>query len=76
MKKSILIVIQFSLLLILIGCGTKETETLTSAETTEASADVTVTKAQFSGASMQLGRLKEASFPNWVAASGMIDVPP
>ena len=76
MKKSILIVIQFSILVILIGCGTKEKETSAAAENTETSADVTVTEAQFSGASLQLGRLEEASFPDWVEASGMIDVPP
>ena len=76
MKKSILIVIQISLLFLLIGCGTKEKEASTAAENTETSADVTVTEAQFSNASMQLGTLKKASFPDWVEASGMIDVPP
>ena len=76
MKNSIKILAQISLLVLLISCGTKENKSDSKEETHERLADVTVTQAQFKNEGMTLGSIKESSFPDWVEASGMIDVPP
>ncbi|RXG24154.1 membrane fusion protein, cobalt-zinc-cadmium efflux system [Leeuwenhoekiella marinoflava DSM 3653] len=76
MKNSIKILAQISLLVLLISCGTKENKSDSKEETHERLTDVTVTQAQFKNEGMTLGSIKESSFPDWVEASGMIDVPP
>ncbi len=72
--KNTIIKLNFLLVLALFtACGEKpKTET----DATGTLADVEVTEAQFKNAEMQLARLTQSVFPEWVEASGMIDVPP
>ncbi|RXG19140.1 cobalt-zinc-cadmium efflux system membrane fusion protein [Leeuwenhoekiella aestuarii] len=76
MKNSIQILAQISLMILMISCGTKEKQGDTTEASLENQADVTVTQAQFKNAGMTLSTIEETTFPDWVEASGMIDVPP
>ncbi|PHR95714.1 MAG: efflux transporter periplasmic adaptor subunit [Leeuwenhoekiella sp.] len=72
--KNILLKLPFALVLTLcLACGNK---TETNPQESAPVADAEVTEAQFKNASMQLAGPTEAVFPDWVEASGMIDVPP
>ncbi len=59
--------------LLLISCGNSKKEI---ASEVEVASDIQVTEKQFSGNSMQLGKLEEREFPQMVEATGVIDVPP
>ncbi|WP_028377217.1 efflux RND transporter periplasmic adaptor subunit [Leeuwenhoekiella sp. MAR_2009_132] len=65
---------QICSLFIVLSCGSKEKNA--EEEPRVNKADITVTQKQFSSAGLELDKLKEATFPEWVEASGMIDVPP
>jgi len=75
MKKSLKITVQFLVLLLLLSCGNSSSEA-ENTENAKPKADVTLSQKQFDGAGLALDYIKEATFPDWVEASGMIDVPP
>lgn len=63
--------------LTLYSCGdTKTTEATTSNTKTTDDDGIIVTLAQFEQNKMEIGSLKEKSFPTLVTVNGMIDVPP
>ncbi len=73
MKNALLKIQVILLIAVFSACGNKAD---TADHTETSTADVTVTQAQFKNAGLELGTLTEAVFPDWVEASGMIDVPP
>src|SRR5690606_8980713 len=63
---------------LLVSCGSKENE---SAEALDISAnphtdELTITRAQFEAAQMQLGTIETKTFARQIKANGYIDVPP
>ncbi len=63
--------------LFLTGCGDKtKSETEANSDENPDTTIIEITKAQFDGAAMQLGKMTEQSFPKVVQTTGMIDVPP
>ena len=75
MKKSLKIAVQLLVLVLVLSCGNSSTE----AENTESAkpkADVSLSQKQFDTAGLVLDSIQETPFPDWVEASGMIDVPP
>ncbi|UWX56179.1 hypothetical protein NYZ99_07895 [Maribacter litopenaei] len=75
MKSFIYYFLSFALLLGIASCG----EGTISAENqgdTEGSPFIEVSQAQFDQLAMEMGSIKEMSFPISVSVNGMIDVPP
>ena len=60
---------------ILFSCGSGEKEQEPQ-EYAHKNSDVVITQKQFESAGLDLGKLTETTFPEWIQASGMIDVPP
>ncbi len=83
MKKYIFkFIISLSVLVLAVSCGNSEGNS-TGADGNGAKSDSTannggtkVSLAQFKGSDMELGKMKENTFPVTVDATGMIDVPP
>ena len=78
MKQYIYLLLSVGLAILVIGCGTSEKKGPSRDNTDNAIVTkvVKVSKVQFEGSKMQLGTLIEQSFPIFVKATGMIDVPP
>ncbi|MAU14904.1 MAG: efflux transporter periplasmic adaptor subunit [Muricauda sp.] len=64
-----------TVLLLVIGCGNKNSTDSTSEEQAETS-EIIVTQDQFDANGLMLGTMEKRTFPKIVEASGMIDVPP
>lgn len=76
--KSIQYIIFFLSILLVSTCGdstNSSTDTEASIESLE-NQTIEISKAQFDGDQMQLGKLSEQSFQSMVQTTGMIDVPP
>jgi cobalt-zinc-cadmium efflux system membrane fusion protein len=58
------------------SCGDSEKENSEEATTNSSDGGIQLSFAQFEGSDMELGKIKENSFPVSVETTGMIDVPP
>ena len=78
MKQYISLLFNVGLAILVIGCGNSEKKGDSEENTGNAigSEQVKVTNVQFGASKMQLGNFTENSFPVFVKATGMIDVPP
>ncbi len=65
--------IYIATLLVFISC---KNEAEVQPETPENTNEISVTQKQFTSNGMQLGKLQEADFPDYIKATGKIDVPP
>ena len=65
-------------LLLLISCSEKQevTTEITETEAVETTDEITVSQQQFQANSMQLGKIAEHDFYNYITTTGMLQVPP
>ncbi|MFD2100406.1 efflux RND transporter periplasmic adaptor subunit [Flagellimonas iocasae] len=64
-----------AIILLLMGCGNKNNEDSSSAET-RGKTDIIVTQDQFNTNDLTISAMERRTFPKMVETSGMIDVPP
>lgn len=72
MKNSLIFLVSLAF----VACGKKEIPTEITAENSENSNEITITKQQFDTEKMEIGSMTEHPFLTVVNANGMIDVPP
>jgi cobalt-zinc-cadmium efflux system membrane fusion protein len=76
MRRTLYKITFITLLFSFYNCGTKEKETAVVPSNENSEESIQISQTQFEQNNMQLGMLKEHTFPNTIQVSGMIDVPP